>query len=74
MKNLKYAFVLLSLLITFIFISLSSYAHTISEDLSENFFRLHILANSDSEKDQSLKLKVRDNIIEYMNSLTFSGL
>lgn len=73
-KKLKYATILLILLISFIFISISSYASTISKDLSDNFFRLHILANSDSKEDQDLKLKVRDNIIEYMNSLSYDGL
>lgn len=73
-KKIKYVLILLLLLISFLFISISSYATNISEDLSNNFFRLHILANSDSEEDQNLKLKIRDNIIEYMNTLTYSGL
>lgn len=73
-KKLKYISILLILLISFIFISISSYASSISKDLSDNFFRLHILANSDSQKDQDLKLKVRDNIIEYMNSLSYDRL
>jgi len=34
-----------------------------SENISQQVFRLHILANSDSEEDQSLKLKVRDKIL-----------
>lgn len=34
------------------------------EDLRNNVLRLHILANSDSENDQELKLKVRDAILE----------
>ena len=34
--------------------------------LTENFFRFHVLANSDSEEDQALKLKVRDAVIEYL--------
>lgn len=72
-RNLKYIFIILSLLFCFIFVSISSYAHTVSENLSDNFFRLHILANSDSEADQNLKLKVRDAIIEYMNSQDFSN-
>jgi len=38
--------------------------------LSNNIFRLHILANSDSDEDQALKLKVRDAILEYMKTLT----
>ncbi len=71
-KKLKYIFILIILLFCFIFISISSYAHTVSENLSDNFFRLHILANSNSEIDQNLKLKVRDAIIEYMNFQDFS--
>ncbi len=33
-------------------------------DLAENVLRLHVLANSDSDTDQALKLKVRDRILE----------
>lgn len=74
MKKSKY-FVILTLLVSiFILFTISSYAKTISQDLSNNFFRLHILANSDSEADQALKLKVRDNIIEYMNTISYDGL
>lgn len=34
------------------------------DNLSSKVLRLHILANSDSEVDQALKIKVRDKIIE----------
>lgn len=34
----------------------------------ENLIRFHVLANSDSPADQSLKLKVRDRIIQAMSS------
>ncbi len=34
------------------------------EDIESRVLRLHILANSDSESDQVLKLKVRDAILE----------
>lgn len=34
-----------------------------SESISDEVFRLHILANSNSEADQQLKLKVRDEIL-----------
>ncbi|MEF2919085.1 MAG: stage II sporulation protein R [Acutalibacteraceae bacterium] len=34
------------------------------EDMSNRLLRLHILANSDSEEDQNLKLMVRDYILE----------
>ncbi len=34
------------------------------EEIRENVLRLHILANSDSDEDQQLKLKVRDRLLE----------
>lgn len=38
-------------------------------NISNDVFRLHILANSDSNYDQSVKLKVRDRVLEYSKSL-----
>ncbi len=35
------------------------------EKIYESVVRLHVLANSDSEEDQELKLKVRDEILAY---------
>lgn len=63
-------FILICLFIAFLFITAKSYANSISGELSENIFRLHIIANSDTNDDQELKLKVRDSIIEYMENLT----
>ncbi|QAT49781.1 stage II sporulation protein R [Caproiciproducens sp. NJN-50] len=34
------------------------------EEIPSQVLRLHVLANSDSQQDQSLKLKVRDRILE----------
>lgn len=39
------------------------------EDIQNEVFRLHILANSDSEDDQKLKLYVRDGLLEYTEGL-----
>ncbi len=39
------------------------------ENISNDVFRLHILADSDSEYDQSVKLKVRDRVLEYTRQL-----
>lgn len=39
------------------------------ENINNKVFRLHILANSDSEEDQSLKLKVRDAILKETSTL-----
>jgi stage II sporulation protein R len=39
------------------------------ENISNDVFRLHVLANSDSEYDQSIKLKVRDKVLEYSEDM-----
>lgn len=44
-----------------------------SEKISEDVFRLHILANSDSEEDQNLKLCVRDAVLSAGNEIFTSG-
>ena len=36
------------------------------EDIADKLIRFHVIANSDSDEDQALKLKVRDKIIEKM--------
>ena len=39
------------------------------KNISNDVFRLHILANSDSEKDQDLKLKVRNRVLKYTENI-----
>lgn len=39
-----------------------------SNSVYDSVFRLHIIANSDSEKDQKVKLIVRDALLEYEKS------
>ena len=65
--KLKNAILLIFLLCLYIFISAHGYVLAVSEDLSEAVFRLHVIANSDLDEDQELKLKVRDKLLEYMN-------
>lgn len=36
------------------------------KELAEEVFRFHVLANSDSEEDQNLKMKVKEAVITYM--------
>lgn len=71
-KNIKAYFLLIILLFIYVLISIRSYSLAISNNLKNNLFRLHVIANSDSDEDQKLKLKVRDNILEYINSLNIS--
>lgn len=67
--KIKLFLFILPLLFIYTLICSISYVNAISTDLQENVFRLHVIANSDSEDDQTLKLKVRDNVIKYMNTL-----
>ena len=70
-KNPKFKMICILTFLLFIYISICafSYAKSVSSSISDSVFRLHVLANSDSEEDQNLKYKVRDKLIEYMNSL-----
>lgn len=63
---------LIFLLTLFIFFSAYSYVTAVSSDISDSVFRLHVIANSDSQEDQNLKYKVRDALLEYMNTLCSS--
>ena len=38
-------------------------SENLSEEINANIVRLHILANSDTEADQKLKLLVRDRLL-----------
>lgn len=41
----------------------------ISKGYKDKLIRFHVLANSDSDEDQELKLKVRDEIIKYLQPM-----
>lgn len=62
-KNMKKILLILFVLFcTFSFVGCNS-------KTSEDIVRIHIRANSNSEEDQGIKLKVRDNIINYITPL-----
>ena len=54
---------LLFALVLSVIVSFSDF-NSSCESLRNDIFRIHILANSDLEKDQNVKLKVRDSILE----------
>ena len=68
-KNLKMVIILSFLLFLYTSICAISYAQNVSTDIANSVFRLHVLANSDREEDQNLKLMVRDKLLDYMNSI-----
>lgn len=72
MKIKKMLIIFILFILYFLFNSIS-YSYSISNNLEENLFRLHIIANSDSEEDQNLKLYIRNNIINYLKKYQFSS-
>lgn len=79
MKNSKLKVVERSILFGLVFAVILSLVRFDSEceELRQNVFRLHIIANSDSESDQQLKLAVRDRILsetscEFADCITLS--
>ena len=55
------------------FLTSGALALQTEEALSDKVVRLHVLANSDSEEDQALKLKVRDRLLAYVEPLLESA-
>ncbi|SHK64669.1 stage II sporulation protein R [Clostridium cavendishii DSM 21758] len=43
-----------------------TYKENTEEDISNKLIRFHVIANSDKDEDQNLKLKVRDGILKYI--------
>lgn len=37
------------------------------EDISNKLIRFHVIANSDNESDQALKLQIRDKVLQYIS-------
>ena len=72
MRLFKRFLLLIVLFLFYTFICAFSYASSVSSDIADNVFRLHIIANSDTDEDQNLKLIVRDNILNYMKEIASS--
>ncbi len=68
-KNKEKQYILLALVIGMIVtfttaFTTRNYTNEISTDIANSLLRLHVRANSNSEEDQKLKLKVRDAILK----------
>lgn len=44
--------------------AVTAYSDNVQNDLQDNLIRLHIIADSDSDADQAVKLKVRDAVLK----------
>ena len=76
MKKIKMRIIGLStlLIITLFFSGMYIYGEVkdidkVSKGYKDKLIRFHVLANSDSDEDQELKLKVRDEIIKYLQPM-----
>lgn len=47
----------------------AEHSSTVQEGIAENIIRFHVIANSDSTEDQSLKLKVKDELVKSLSPL-----
>lgn len=56
--------ILISILVTGLVVNAKK--NEMQEELANEVFRFHVLANSDSDDDQALKMKVKEAIISYM--------
>ena len=74
-KKAKYRILLIALLIAGVFTGVvTSKMHAAAEEklsklqehMAGEVLRFHVLANSDSEKDQELKMKVKEAVLAYM--------
>ncbi len=66
MKIKKWEIALFIAIILSIFVGAASSERN---ELSDNLIRLHVVANSDSDEDQNLKLEVRDAVLNKVSSL-----
>ena len=65
---MKKIFLTLAIFILFTMLS-ASYSQQLMKDLNENIIRLHILAQSNSEYDQKIKLEVRNEILKAVKDI-----
>ena len=72
-RNIKFRIILCSVMLFLVLGIMATCAYAqiskidkFSDDYKDNLIRFHVLANSDSDEDQALKLKVRDEVISYL--------
>lgn len=67
-KHLMTFSIIVGIIITFILSGKEQNpADELQSSIAEKVIRFHVLANSDSEEDQALKLKVKEAVVTYLN-------
>lgn len=64
--SIKYKKIIFSIGVFILFLWIVNFAFSSAKNFEDNLLRLHVIPNSDSEKDQALKLDIRDKVLEYM--------
>ncbi len=59
--------ILLFIISFYFYLNMVDTRATMQESISEKLIRFHILANSNSDEDQNLKLAIKDKIIQYLD-------
>ena len=68
MKNRKliFTFIIFIMGIWFFYSYINMEKSAAVESLSHSAIRFHVLANSDTETDQALKMKVKEKVVDYI--------
>ena len=66
-KNISKTLRLLSIGLALTLIICVIYGSIVQDQIADSVVRLHIVANSNSDADQEVKLKIRDAILEYVS-------
>ena len=72
-NTFKPVFIIFCLVFIYFLFCAYMYTNATFVDISNNIFRLHVIANSDSKEDQLLKYHVRDSVINYIQELSNSS-
>ncbi len=68
-KNILLLSIFIGTFITLVFtLATKSYSYNIQQGIADEVIRLHVLANSDEDYDQQLKIKVKDGIVKMLEN------
>ena len=68
-KNILLLSIFIGTFITLVFtLATKSYSYNIQKGIADEVIRLHVLANSDEDYDQQLKIKVKDGIVKMLEN------
>lgn len=68
-KNILLLSIFIGAFITLVFmLATKSYSYNIQKGIADEVIRLHVLANSDEDYDQQLKIKVKDGIVKMLEN------